>query len=160
MTAAAIGGAGQLRFDPFAMVPFCGYNMGDYFAHWLKIGKVEGAKLPKIFYVNWFRQNAEGKWLWPGFGENSRVLKWIFERVDGKAKCAETAIGRLPTEDAINFTGLKGVTAEDKKALLTVDKEGWLKVIPEMKAHFAKFGDRLPAEMAKQLADLEGRLNG
>jgi phosphoenolpyruvate carboxykinase (GTP) len=159
MTAAAIGGAGQLRFDPFAMVPFCGYNMGDYFNHWLKIGKVEGAKLPKIFYVNWFRQDESGKWLWPGFGENSRVLAWIFDRVDNKAAAAETAIGRLPTEAAINFKGLKSVTAADKKALLSVDKDGWLKVIPEMKAHFAKFGERLPAEMAKQLADLETRLN-
>ena len=158
MTAAAIGGAGQLRFDPFAQLPFCGYHMGDYFAHWLKIGQVKGAKLPKIFYVNWFRQNAEGKWLWPGFGENSRLLEWVFNRVDGKAEAVETAIGMLPTPKAINFAGLKGVTEEDKKMLLSVDKEGWVKVLPEMKAWFAKFGERLPKAMADQLAALEARL--
>ncbi len=157
MTAAAIGGAGQLRFDPFAMLPFCGYHMGDYFAHWLKLGKVKGAKLPKIFYVNWFRKSPEGKWLWPGFGENSRVLKWIFERVDGTAAAEQTAIGSIPTVDAIDLKGLDMTDAE-KSMLLSVDKEGWLKVIPEMKAHFAKFGDRLPKEMAAQLVALEARL--
>jgi phosphoenolpyruvate carboxykinase (GTP) len=157
MTAAAIGGAGQLRFDPFAMLPFCGYHMGDYFAHWLKVGKVKGAKLPKIFYVNWFRKSPEGKWLWPGFGDNSRVLKWIFERVVGTAKAEASAIGNLPTPDAIDFSGLK-ISDEEKKLLLSVDKEGWLKVVPEMKAHFAKFGDRLPVEMAQQLEALEARL--
>jgi phosphoenolpyruvate carboxykinase (GTP) len=157
MTAAAIGGAGQLRFDPFAMLPFCGYHMGDYFAHWLKIGKVKGAKLPKIFYVNWFRKSPEGKWLWPGFGENSRVLKWIFERVDGTAAAELTAIGSIPTVDAIDLKGLDMSDAE-KNMLLSVDKEGWLKIIPEMKAHFAKFGDRLPQEMAAQLEALEARL--
>ena len=157
MTAAAIGGAGQLRFDPFAMLPFCGYHMGDYFAHWLKIGKVKGARLPKIFYVNWFRKSPEGKWLWPGFGENSRVLKWIFERVDGTAAAEPTAIGNLPTADAIDLKGLD-ISAAEKQMLLSVDKEGWLKVVPEMKAHFAKFGDRLPKELAAQLEALEARL--
>ena len=157
MTAAAIGGAGQLRFDPFAMLPFCGYHMGDYFAHWLKIGKVKGAKLPKIFYVNWFRKSPEGKWLWPGFGENSRVLKWIFERVDGTAAAEPTAIGNLPAADAIDLKGLD-ISAAEKQMLLSVDKEGWMKVVPEMKAHFAKFGDRLPKELAAQLEALEARL--
>ena len=157
MTAAAIGGAGQLRFDPFAMLPFCGYHMGDYFAHWLKIGKVKGARLPKIFYVNWFRKSPEGKWLWPGFGENSRVLKWIFERVDGTAAAEPTAIGNLPAADAIDLKGLD-ISAAEKQMLLSVDKEGWLKVVPEMKAHFAKFGDRLPKELAAQLEALEARL--
>ena len=157
MTAAAIGGAGQLRFDPFAMLPFCGYHMGDYFAHWLEIGKVKGAKLPKIFYVNWFRKSPGGKWLWPGFGENSRVLKWIFERVDGTARAEPTAIGNLPAADAIDLKGLE-INAAEKQMLLSVDKEGWLKVVPEMKAHFAKFGDRLPKELAAQLEALEARL--
>jgi len=157
MTAAAIGGAGQLRFDPFAMLPFCGYHMGDYFAHWLEIGKVKGAKLPKIFYVNWFRKSPEGKWLWPGFGENSRVLKWIFERVDGTAAAEPTAIGNLPAADAIDLKGLD-ISAAEKQMLLSVDKEGWMKVVPEMKAHFAKFGDRLPKELAAQLEALEARL--
>ncbi|NLN01982.1 MAG: phosphoenolpyruvate carboxykinase (GTP) [Lentisphaerae bacterium] len=157
-TAAAVGGVGLLRFDPFAMLPFCGYHMGDYFGHWLKIGKVNGAKLPKIYYVNWFRKTPEGEWLWPGFGENSRVLKWIFERVDGKAEARTTAIGNLPTDDALDLKGL-GISEEHKQMLLECDKEGWLKVIPEMKAHFAKFGNRLPKTLVRQLEALEARLN-
>jgi phosphoenolpyruvate carboxykinase (GTP) len=157
-TAAAVGGVGLLRFDPFAMLPFCGYHMGDYFGHWLKIGKVNGAKLPKIYYVNWFRKTPEGEWLWPGFGENSRVLKWIFERVDGKAEARTTAIGNLPTDDALDLKGL-GISEEHKQMLLDCDKEGWLKVIPEMKAHFAKFGNRLPKTLVRQLEALEARLN-
>ena len=158
MTAAAIGGAGQLRFDPFAMLPFCGYHMGDYFQHWLKIGKTPNAKLPKIFYVNWFRKNDAGKWLWPGFGENSRVLKWIFERCEGTAAAVPTAIGNLPTEDALDFSGLKGIEPEDKKILLGVDTKGWKEVLPQIEQHFAKFGGKLPAELNKQLADLKTRL--
>jgi phosphoenolpyruvate carboxykinase (GTP) len=157
-TAAAVGGVGLLRFDPFAMLPFCGYHMGDYFGHWLKIGKVNGARLPKIYYVNWFRKTPEGEWLWPGFGENSRVLKWIFERVDGKAEARTTAIGNLPTDDALDLKGL-GISEEHKQMLLECDKEGWLKVIPEMKAHFAKFGNRLPKTLVRQLEALEARLN-
>ena len=157
MTAAVIGGMGQLRFDPFAMLPFCGYHMGDYFKHWLEIGKVKGAKLPRIFYVNWFRKTPEGKWLWPGFGENSRVLKWIFERVDGKVAAEETAIGRLPAKGSVDFKGLD-ISDDEKKMLLSVDTEGWRKVIPEMRAHFAKFGNRLPKEMSNQLDALESRL--
>ena len=159
MTAAAIGGAGQLRFDPFAMLPFCGYNMGDYFAHWLKVGAgaPDKSKLPKIFYVNWFRKNDQGKWLWPGYGENCRVLKWIFERCSGEGKAVETAIGNLPAADALDLSGLK-VADEDKALLLSVDKAGWLAAMPQMKAHLEKFGGRLPQALAGQLAALEVRL--
>ena len=154
-TAAAAGVVGELRFDPFAMLPFCGYHMGDYFAHWLKIGQVKGAKLPKIYYVNWFRKAPDGHWLWPGFGENSRVLAWIFDRCDGKGKVVKTPIGNLPTE--IDFTGLK-MTEEDKKLLLSCDVEGWKTVIPAIQKHFETFGAKLPAALKKQLKDLAARL--
>ena len=159
MTAAAIGGAGQLRFDPFAMVPFCGYHMGDYFAHWLKLGAQapDRSRLPRIFYVNWFRKSPAGKWLWPGFGENSRVLKWIFDRCNGQGKAVSTAIGNLPSADALDLTGLR-MTDEDTQALLAVDRPGWLEVLPQIEAHFARFGNRLPEALAKQLADLKARL--
>ncbi|NLF93451.1 MAG: phosphoenolpyruvate carboxykinase (GTP) [Oligosphaeraceae bacterium] len=157
MTAAAVGGLGQLRFDPFAMLPFCGYHMGDYFKHWLEIGARKGAKLPKIFYVNWFRKNDAGKWLWPGYGENSRVLKWIFERCEGKAACKQTAIGNLPAEGALDLQGLD-VPAEDQAMLFGVDTEGWKAVLPQIEAHFAKFGAHLPAELQKQLEALKKRL--
>ena len=157
MTAAVLGGAGQLRFDPFAMLPFCGYHMGDYFKHWLEIGKKEGAKLPKIFYVNWFRRGEDGHFLWPGYGDNSRVLKWIFGRCDGTAEAKETAIGNLPADGALDLSGLD-IPAEDQKALMSVDTEGWKAVLPEIKAHFAKFGDKLPAALAKQLEILEKNL--
>ena len=158
VTAAALDvKAGTVRRDPFAMLPFCGYNMGDYFKHWLKIGKVEGANLPKIFCVNWFRKTAEGKWLWPGYGDNSRILKWVFERCDGEGKAQETAIGYLPTEDAIDRTGTD-VTAEDMKMLLTVDKAGWLTELETINEHFKKF-DRLPAELEAQRKALEERLS-
>ena len=157
MTAAAVGVLGQLRFDPFAMLPFCGYNMGDYFKHWLKIGAHKGAILPKIYYVNWFRKNDDGKWLWPGYGENSRVLKWIFERCEGTAACKQTAIGNLPAEGSLDLKGLK-VPAEDQALLLGVDTEGWKALLPQIEDHFAKFGDRLPAELHKQLEALKKRL--
>ncbi|QDU72080.1 phosphoenolpyruvate carboxykinase (GTP) [Mucisphaera calidilacus] len=157
-TAAAAGGLGQLRFDPMAMLPFCGYNMGDYWQHWLNMGNKPGAQMPKVFYVNWFRKTAEGKWLWPGFGENSRVLKWICDRVDGKGEVVETPIGNLPTADGIDISGLD-VSAEDMAELLKVDAEEWLAVIPAMKEHFAKFEDKLPAALATELTDLEARLN-
>ncbi len=156
MTAAVLGGAGQLRFDPFAMLPFCGYNMGDYFQHWLDIGRHPGAKLPKIFYVNWFRRGEDGHFMWPGYGENSRVLKWIFERCDGTAAAKETAIGNLPADGALDLSGLD-IPADDQKALFSVDAEGWKAVIPQIEAHFAKFGDRLPKEMNDQLAALKQR---
>ncbi len=161
VTAAVISDQiGQVRRDPFAMLPFCGYNMGDYFQHWLEIGKHEGAKLPKIFFVNWFRKTADGRWLWPGFGDNSRVLKWIFERCDGEGQAEETQIGFLPTVDAIDRTGLEdSVTADDMKELLSVDIEGWKKELAGIRSeHYPKFGDHLPKELLAQLDALEARL--
>ena len=160
ITAAAISAnIGQVRRDPFAMLPFCGYNMGDYFQHWINIGtKTSADKLPKIFYINWFRKTADGKWLWPGYGENSRVLKWVFERSAGKGKASETAIGFMPTEDAIDTTGLS-VSAADMKELLSVNKEEWKKEIEGIREHYKKFGDRLPAELKKELNALEKRLS-
>ncbi len=158
VTAAALDvKAGTVRRDPFAMLPFCGYNMGDYFKHWLKIGKREGAKLPKIFCVNWFRKTPEGKWLWPGYGDNSRVLKWVFERCEGKGEAKETAIGYLPTENAIDRSGTD-VTEEDMKQLLAVDIEGWKKELQTIVEHYAKF-DRLPPELEAQRKALEERLS-
>jgi len=160
ITAAAIGlQVGSVRRDPFAMLPFCGYNMGDYFAHWIKIGNVapDKAKLPKAFFVNWFRKSAEGKWLWPGYGDNIRVLAWIFDRCDGKSAAKETAIGYVPTEDAIDCSGLKGV-AENMKELTSVDKDAWLKEVETIKEHYSKF-DKLPTEMNSQLTSLVARLN-
>jgi phosphoenolpyruvate carboxykinase (GTP) len=156
-TAAATGNVGELRFDPMAMLPFCGYNMGDYFAHWVKIGKTDGAKLPRIFYVNWFRKDDDGKFLWPGFGENSRVLEWVFRRCEGKGEAVETAIGNLPTPDALNTEGLD-IAAADLQDLLTVDEELYRAQLPQLKEHLAKFGDKLPAEVNTQLEALEQRL--
>ncbi|NDD61282.1 MAG: phosphoenolpyruvate carboxykinase (GTP), partial [Actinobacteria bacterium] len=138
-TAAAGGALGKLRFDPMAMLPFCGYNMGDYFAHWLRIGKqTDASKLPKIFFVNWFRRDESGKFLWPGFGENSRVLKWVFERVDGKAAAQRTAIGLLPPVSAIDTTALD-VPAADLEQILSVDVAGWTDAIEQIKQHYASF---------------------
>jgi phosphoenolpyruvate carboxykinase (GTP) len=162
VTAAALDvKAGTVRRDPFAMLPFCGYHMGDYFAHWVKIGKKTSPEnLPKIFYVNWFRKNAEGKWLWPGYGDNSRVLKWVFERCDNAGKAVETPIGYMPTVDAIDRTGIESsVTDSDIKELLTVDKPGWQKEIELIKEHYAKFGNHLPAELSTELVELEKRLS-
>ncbi len=157
VTAAALDvKAGTVRRDPFAMLPFCGYNMGDYFQHWLNIGKKEGANLPKIFCVNWFRKTPEGKWLWPGYGDNSRILKWVFERCDGEGAAQETAIGYLPTLDAIDRTGTD-VTEEDMQMLLTVDKAGWMTELETISEHFKKF-DRLPAELEAQRQALAERL--
>ena len=157
-TAAAAGTVGELRRDPMAMLPFCGYNMGDYFAHWLQMGKsTDASKLPKIFYVNWFRKDADGGWLWPGFGENSRVLKWIVERVTGKAAAVETPIGYLPATGAIDTDGLD-VTEEQMAELLSVDVEEWLNEIGSIREHYARFGERLPAVLSEELAALEARL--
>jgi phosphoenolpyruvate carboxykinase (GTP) len=156
-TAAAAGKVGQLRRDPMAMLPFCGYHMGDYFNHYLEIGKRPGAKLPKIFYVNWFRQDENGKFLWPGYGENSRVLEWVFDRCDGKAHAVDTAIGRLPEPADFNTKGLN-VTKEDLAKLLGVDVDGWLAEVPLIKEHFAKFGNHLPEGLKQEVADLEARL--
>ena len=150
--------AGTVRRDPFAMLPFCGYNMGDYFQHWLDIGKKEGAVLPKIFCVNWFRKTADGRWLWPGFGDNSRVLKWIFERCDGEGEAVETPIGYMPTLNAIDRAGIEDEVSEaDMKELLAFDKEGWVKEADMIEEHYKKF-DRLPKELADQLAALKARL--
>jgi phosphoenolpyruvate carboxykinase (GTP) len=157
-TAAAAGAVGNLRFDPMAMLPFCGYNMADYWSHWLRIGQATDAdKLPKIFYVNWFRKSADGKWLWPGYGENSRVLKWVFERVAGAADAVDTPIGQLPTADGIDTRGLT-VDPDDMAELLSIDIEGWRSSLSQIEQHYARFGDRLPGELASQLQALEKRL--
>jgi phosphoenolpyruvate carboxykinase (GTP) len=157
-TAAAAGTVGELRFDPFAMLPFCGYNMGDYFAHWLAIGRREGAKLPKIFYVNWFRKDEAGRFLWPGYGENSRVLAWVFARCAGSGAAQRTPIGLLPPvgEDGIDTHGLQ-VSDLDMATLLGVDAEEWKSQLPQLGAHLAKF-EHLPAQLREQLAALEERL--
>ncbi|MBI4964939.1 MAG: phosphoenolpyruvate carboxykinase (GTP) [Desulfomonile tiedjei] len=157
-TAAAAGKVGQLRRDPMAMLPFCGYHMGDYFAHWLRIGAgADPNKLPRIYYVNWFRQNAKGEFLWPGYGENSRVLEWIFERVNGGDKSIDTPIGRLPAPGTLDLDDLN-LSQEALEELLNVDVEGWLAEIPSIKEHYAKFGDRLPQGLRDELAKLEERL--
>lgn len=149
---------GQVRRDPFAMLPFMGYHMGDYLQHWLNIGKqTTPDKLPKIYYVNWFRKNAKGKFIWPGYGDNSRVLKWIVERIAGTGKAVNTPIGNIPTLDAIDISGLS-VSTEDMEELLKVDKEGWLAEIESIKANYESYGDRLPAELAEELAKLEKKL--
>ncbi|NBU94710.1 MAG: phosphoenolpyruvate carboxykinase (GTP), partial [Actinobacteria bacterium] len=158
-TAAQQGAVGKLRFDPMAMLPFCGYHYGDYFAHWLRIGAgADPSKLPQIFFVNWFRRDDDGRFLWPGFGENSRVLKWIFERVDGRADAVDTAIGRLPTPDALDTTGLS-IDAADLDEILRVDTDGWSAAIDEIREHFARFGDRLPAELDAQVDRLASALS-
>ena len=162
VTAAALDvKAGTVRRDPFAMLPFCGYHMADYFAHWLKIGKAGEAKgnLPKIFCVNWFRRNADGKFMWPGFGDNSRPLAWVFGRCEGTADAKETAIGYLPTEASIDRTGIEDeVSAADLAELLKVDVDGWKAELEMIDEHYAKFGDKLPAELKAQLAALKERL--
>ncbi|HSS34358.1 MAG TPA: phosphoenolpyruvate carboxykinase (GTP) [Solirubrobacterales bacterium] len=156
-TAAAAGAVGQLRFDPMAMLPFCGYNMADYFAHWLKLGKQEGVELPRVFYVNWFRKDADGKFLWPGFGENSRVLEWVFRRCEGTAEAVETPIGLLPAEGQIDTSGLE-ISDEAMADLLSVDVDLVKAQLPQVQEHLAKFGDKLPAEVSAQLEALEARL--
>jgi phosphoenolpyruvate carboxykinase (GTP) len=141
-----------------AMLPFCGYHMGDYFAHWLQMGERSSAsKLPKIFYVNWFRQNKKGEFLWPGYGENSRVLKWIFERCDGKVHAKETPIGRIPDAADLDATGLNIKPAQVDE-LLSVDVEGWLAEVPLIKDHFARFGTHLPEGLNAEVKALEERL--
>ncbi len=157
-TAAAGGAVGNLRFDPMAMLPFCGYNMADYFGHWLKVGAAtKSENLPKIFFVNWFRRDEDGRFMWPGYGENSRVLKWIFDRVDGKANATKTAIGYLPSPADIDVSGLN-VTDADMNALLSIDAEGWKSALPQMRDHYAQFGAKLPAPLATALNELESSL--
>jgi phosphoenolpyruvate carboxykinase (GTP) len=158
-TAAAAGAVGNLRRDPFAMLPFCGYNMADYFGHWLTIGAATDAeKLPKIFYVNWFRQGADGKFLWPGYGENSRVLEWVFERVSGRAEAVETPVGWVPAPGEIDIEGVD-VSKEDLEELLRVDDDEWRAEVPLIRQHYAMFGDRLPRELARAVDALEKRLS-
>lgn len=157
MTAAAFGAIGQLRRDPMAMLPFCGYNMADYWGHWLDMGKKDGAKLPKIFYVNWFRKNDAGKFMWPGFGENSRVLKWVFERCIDSAEAIDTPIGKMPTLDGIDFDNLE-MDEADKANLLRVDVEGWLQELPGIEEYYDSFGDHLPGELRQQIKALKERL--
>ena len=158
-TAAAGGQVGKLRFDPMAMLPFCGYNMADYFKHWLQVGtKTDKEKLPQIFFVNWFRRDEEGNFMWPGYGENSRVLKWVFERLNGTATANKTAIGYLPTTDSLDTSGLD-VKPTDLAELLSVDNPGWLEAVPQIRDHFATFGDRLPSELTTALNELESSLS-
>ncbi len=159
ITAAAISdNIGKVRRDPFAMLPFIGYHVGDYLQHWLDVGaKSEEGKLPKIFYVNWFRKDKDGKFLWPGYGENSRVLKWIFERVSGEGKAVKTPIGYMPTPDAIDTTGLD-ITEETMAELLKVNKDEWLKEVQSIREHYASYGEKVPKALIAQLDALEQRL--
>ncbi|MFT5530260.1 MAG: phosphoenolpyruvate carboxykinase (GTP) [Candidatus Poriferisodalaceae bacterium] len=156
-TAAAAGAIGEVRRDPFAMLPFCGYNFGDYFQHWLNIGEREGAQLPRMFYVNWFRKNADGKFMWPGFGENLRVLKWVLQRVAGEGDAIDTPIGAIPTADALDVEGL-GLDADTVAQLLAVNTDEWIEELQLIKQHYTDLGERLPQEMLDQLAALETRL--
>ena len=158
-TAAAAGEVGKLRFDPMAMLPFCGYNMADYFAHWLKVGAgADASKLPKIFVVNWFRKDEDGKFIWPGFGENIRVLEWVFRRCDGDGETVETPIGLVPAIGELNTEGAD-VTAEQMAELLTVDPEVIAGQLPQIREFLDKFGDDLPSELRSQFAALESRLS-
>ena len=157
-TAAQAGAVGKLRRDPFAMLPFCGYNMADYLGHWLEIGQAtDPAKLPKMFYVNWFRKDADGRWLWPGFGDNSRVLEWVFERTAGRGEAVDTPIGRVPAPGQIDISGLD-VPDEDLAELLRVDPEDWKAEVPSIEEHYAQFGDHLPPALRVQLDTLTKRV--
>ena len=157
-TAAQAGAVGNLRFDPMAMLPFCGYNMADYFGHWLKVGSAaKPENLPQIFFVNWFRRDTDGRFLWPGYGENSRVLKWVFERLDGTAGAVETPIGNLPVVSDLDTSGLK-VDAADMSTLLSVDTAGWLEAVPQIREHYATFGAKLPQQLTAALDSLEKAL--
>ena len=157
-TAAQAGAVGKLRFDPMAMLPFCGYNMADYFGHWLRVGsRGKAENLPQIFFVNWFRRDEDGRFLWPGYGENSRVLKWVFERVDGSAKAVETPIGYLPTPADLDTSGLS-VNANDLDEILSVDVKGWREAVPQIREHYAAFGPKLPNQLLEALDALDKSL--
>ncbi|HYZ99482.1 MAG TPA: phosphoenolpyruvate carboxykinase (GTP), partial [Acidimicrobiales bacterium] len=159
-TAAAAGNVGELRFDPFAMLPFCGYNMGDYFAHWLEIGEATDAhKLPRLFWVNWFRRGEDGSFLWPGFGDNSRVLAWIVRRLAGDGAAVDTPIGRVPAPGAIDTSGLD-IDDETMARLVEVDPESWRRELPPLEKHYRSLGDRVPTALREQLTGLEKRLAG
>jgi phosphoenolpyruvate carboxykinase (GTP) len=157
-TAAAAGDVGKLRFDPMAMLPFCGYNMADYLGHWLKLGRQHPNEMPRIFLVNWFRKDAEGNFVWPGFGENSRVLEWIFRRCDGELDATDSAIGRVPLADDINIDGLE-LGGGGIEHLLEVDLDELRQQLPQMEEHLARFGDRLPGEIQAQVDGLRQRLD-
>ncbi|MDE3205160.1 MAG: phosphoenolpyruvate carboxykinase (GTP) [Acidobacteriota bacterium] len=158
-TAAAAGAVGNLRHDPFAMLPFCGYNMADYFAHWLSIGATADTdKLPKLFYVNWFRKSQDGRFLWPGYGENSRVLEWVFKRCSGDGEAVATPIGLLPTAEALRTDGLD-IDATDLATLLEVDVDGWRGDLASIRNYYEGLGERMPAELLDQLGELEKRLS-
>ena len=157
-TAAATGAVGVVRRDPMAMLPFCGYHMGDYWAHWLEMGKILGDKAPKIFNVNWFRTDDNGDFIWPGYGDNMRVLDWIIDRCEGKVDAVETPIGYEPKPEDINVEGLDGITTETIADLLTVDKDLWREEAKGIEEFYKKFGDKLPSEMADELKALEKRL--
>jgi phosphoenolpyruvate carboxykinase (GTP) len=160
-TAASAGQVGRLRWDPMAMLPFCGYHMADYWGHWLALGQREGARLPKVFYVNWFRKGPDGRFLWPGYGENSRVLAWIFRRCDGTADAVETAIGLLPLlgDGGVDVAGLD-ISPQAMAELLAVDVEGWKRQLPQMHEHYAQFSSKLPDPLRAELIGLEQRLRG
>ena len=158
-TAAAAGAIGQVRRDPFAMLPFCGYNFGDYFQHWLDIGKHQGAKLPKLFYVNWFRKDQDGRFIWPGFGDNARVLKWVLDRIAGTTEAVETPIGMVPKTEDLDVAGLD-LTSDALESLLTVDVIEWQNELTLIEEHYESIGERLPNEMRLQLARLADRLAG
>lgn len=159
MTAAAAGTVGKLRHDPFAMLPFCGYNMADYLAHWINIGKNnDNDKLPKIFYVNWFRKDENGKFMWPGFGENIRPIKWVLERVAGTGKAVDTPIGRMPAEGALDVSGLD-IDANTLKQLFTIDKEHGIQELEEMRDYYKIFGDKLPGELIDEIDEAEKRFD-
>ena len=160
MTAAAVGGVGQLRRDPFAMLPFCGYNMADYWAHWMSVGaSADPAKLPRIFAVNWFRKGEDGTFLWPGFGENSRVLEWVVERVNGRTSARETSIGMMPADGSLNLEGLD-LGTEQLDELFSVDSQRWLAECDLTEEYFAQFGERVPEALREQLSALRARLSG
>ena len=156
-TAAAAGAVGELRRDPFAMLPFCGYHMGDYFAHWLALGERNGARLPRIFQVNWFRKAPDGRWLWPGYGENSRVLAWVAERCANAVGARETAVGLVPAADGLNQDGLE-IDPADLAELLLVDTASWRRELASIEQHLDTFGDRLPGALRAELAALSARL--
>jgi phosphoenolpyruvate carboxykinase (GTP) len=158
-TAAAAGKVGEVRFDPFAMRPFAGYNMADYVGHWLEIGRRDGAKLPKLFWVNWFRKGDDGTFIWPGFGENSRVIKWVLERVEGTGEAVDTPIGRVPSTSGLDTSGLD-LSAEQLERLLAVDEAEWRDELPRIEAHFAELGERVPQGLRDEFAALEKRLAG
>ncbi|MGH2477589.1 MAG: phosphoenolpyruvate carboxykinase domain-containing protein, partial [Candidatus Limnocylindrales bacterium] len=156
-TAAAAGDVGKLRFDPMAMLPFCGYNMADYFEHWLSLGRAHPERMPRVFVVNWFRKDEDGRFIWPGFGENSRVLEWVFRRCSGQGETVDTPVGLVPAQGELDLDGLE-ISDQAMRELLAVDPELVREQLPQVEAFLEQFGDRLPDEIAAQLEALRGRL--